>query len=306
MTGRYRSSTELATTSALQACVEVGRSEQLVRLLPAVANSGLAANINRGMAACRGELVVVAAGDDVSDRTRVERLVALWLQRGGGTACLASAARVIDADGNDLGPYLQAPPAGNVTASAIASTLGGVLGCSAAWTPDLFAVFGDLDPVISREDAVIPFRAALIGQVWCSADPLVLYRLHDSNFHFKEPGHLTSTELVDGLRKHAAGNRALLQQMQRDLDKTHHLGLVDIGFVMRLERALETAQRTADTEQRLSVDGLRRWAALLAALTANGIPARRRARWFLMFGTPWLYGWLRRRHRRGQVGPLGR
>lgn len=175
-----------------------------VGLLRAASNSGLVANVTRGTAACHGELVVVAAGDDVRDRTRVARLVALWVQRGGGSACLASAARVIDAEGRDLRPYLQAPPTGSLSATSLASNLGGVLGCAAAWTPDPTTVFGDLDLVISREYAVIPFRAALLDGVWRTAKPLVLYRLHDSNFHIKEPRHLTSIELMDGQRKHAA------------------------------------------------------------------------------------------------------
>ncbi len=144
-------------------------------------NLGLAAHINQVMTLVRGDLVVVAAGDDVSLPDRVSIVTHHWLKDGRKSGSIFSRYRAMSESGkitaiNDT--------ANKKTVNLIdrnlpemRSIIVGTLGCAHAWTRDVFDFFGPLNERIIHEDITIPLRSLLIGSVTFLPDELVMYRL---------------------------------------------------------------------------------------------------------------------------------
>jgi len=154
-------------------------------------NLGLAKNLNRGMELSRGELIVVAAGDDISLPTRTEVLFRAWEDSGRKATALFSSYTVIARNGSEQGLAGTRPEADD---SKLAWPLKGELfqflstrnpmihGCSAAYSPELRTYFG---PVWGDlEDIVFCFRTLAIGQLLYVHQPLVKYRRHGDNASF--------------------------------------------------------------------------------------------------------------------------
>lgn len=153
-------------------------------------NVGWARHVNDVMTEATGALVVMAAGDDVSDPKRVEILVEKWLAEGCPSG-VASGMSFISADGS----YLHGTPTwlreqgqrlrGATCESLLETHLGTArvrfTGCSAAWSKDNWNFFGPLDDVVTAEDEVFSFRSCLRGGVAFVDQELVKYRQHDSN-----------------------------------------------------------------------------------------------------------------------------
>ena len=154
-------------------------------------NLGLSEHTNRVVARARGELIIAADGDDVSDPRRAERCVEAWLKNG-RPAAIASSVSCIDADGRPSRRkdgrrwFAQFRRAENETVDACLlrfSQEGSprLVTCAAAWTKEMFEAFGPLPPDVWHEDDIITLRAWLFDQIVFMDDELVQYREHDSN-----------------------------------------------------------------------------------------------------------------------------
>lgn len=133
-------------------------------------------HLAEAMPSTTGELIVVAAGDDVSLPQRVERLAAAWEQSGRRAHALNSGLQQIDEDGV-RGVVL--PGCGGRARSTLEDFVdhaGAFFGASAAYSRAVFERFGPLDPFNIFEDQVLPFRAALLGEAITLDGTLVLWR----------------------------------------------------------------------------------------------------------------------------------
>ena len=157
-------------------------------------NTGtVVAHLNQVMRLVRGELVVIAAGDDVSLPERTEVCYQAWVDSGRRSASIWSEYLPIDESGNGVGEgaprsdgdaharfeHLQARALGVAAWRAEVA-----FGCTQAWTTEIFRVFGPLPaiPGLVNEDSPIFFRAALLaGQATRINTPLVRYRQHSGN-----------------------------------------------------------------------------------------------------------------------------
>ncbi|GEM_PF-1509774 len=140
-------------------------------------NMGMGSHVSRCMELAEGELVVAAAGDDVSMPHRTETLVKAWISAGRPAGSIHSAYVVIDEHGNEYG----ARKASNANVegellSLCDRQLSGVIGATHAWHRSVFEQFGPLNADIAYEDQVIPVRSRLIGGVVFVPDALVYYR----------------------------------------------------------------------------------------------------------------------------------
>jgi glycosyltransferase involved in cell wall biosynthesis len=149
-------------------------------------NLGVITHMNRVLNLVRGELVVMAAGDDVSLPNRTAHTVAEWLKFG-RPAGIASAARLVDAEGEPLGvvapcPHLKETVTRDEQMIAFArEPLLSLLGCTAAWSRSTWESFGPLPPDCRNEDNILTLRSILLGGVRLIVEPLVDYRSHGSN-----------------------------------------------------------------------------------------------------------------------------
>jgi glycosyltransferase involved in cell wall biosynthesis len=148
-----------------------------IRLNRNPANLGLIAHVNKLVEISSGELIVAAAGDDVSLPHRVERLVAAYESSQPKPTLLHSSAKTIDQDGNAVG--MLAPPFAQVTPTlaSIAEAEAVYIGATGCWHRDLFRAFGPIQQPDAYEDLVLGFRAALNGGMAYVRDPLVEYRV---------------------------------------------------------------------------------------------------------------------------------
>ncbi|MEW6284996.1 MAG: glycosyltransferase [Chloroflexota bacterium] len=154
-------------------------------------NLGLIGHINRVMELVQGELIVAAAGDDISLPERVERTYHAYLESERSAYSIFSNAIWIDENGCKMNLLRRQP----VNSRALTflhygtrSTPGFLNGCTHAWKRECFDFFGPLMDGVGAEDTVIPFRSALLGNIVYIHDVLVLYRQNRSrmqNHHGK-------------------------------------------------------------------------------------------------------------------------
>lgn len=139
-------------------------------------NLGIGGHVNRVMELAQGELIVVAAGDDMSLPERTETLVKVWLGCDKKTHSLHSSAYQIDVHSKIIGTiennYFKYP----VGPESFVANNCHVIGATHAWSSKIFEIFGPLMPEIIHEDRTIPLRAALLGEIKYINQPLVKYR----------------------------------------------------------------------------------------------------------------------------------
>lgn len=143
-------------------------------------NLGLLAHINTVMEMVRGELIVVAAGDDISMPHRVEYLVNFWLEK--KASVLFSNAMIIDQDGAPHGQFYS-KPIPQVTFEDLLVGKSIIIGATCAWEKKVFDIFGPLLGGAINEDLMIPLRGAMINKVQYVNASLVYYRRHSANLY---------------------------------------------------------------------------------------------------------------------------
>lgn len=152
-------------------------------------NLHICGHINKVMSLAHGELIVVAAGDDISLPERASVIVEHYLASGQVSCSIYSDAFYITETGEQVGYYSVACPKDAFLPATYAKRkFHGVLGAAHAWHRSIFELFGPLPSKLTYEDDAIPFRAALIGQVIHISKPLVKYRRHDTSIMSKEKG----------------------------------------------------------------------------------------------------------------------
>jgi len=194
-------------------------------------NLNAARHINRVMELSHGELIVVAAGDDVSLPTRTEKLVNLWLSKGKVPDSLHSSTMRISPNGQELGIYKAnkskcARPQDFITLGAV------IVGCTHAWTKRIFELYGGLQPNLKNEDSPIGFRASLRGGVEFIDLPLVKYRIGG----ISQPLETGGDKLKEIGRDRWERRLVMLEQIRTDLMK-------DSNYDLNLGRLIDTAMK---------------------------------------------------------------
>lgn len=254
-------------------------------------NLGLSGHINEVVKLATGELIVAAAGDDISLPERVEYVVRAYLQSNREGKSIYSNAIIIDSNGQREGLYLGPSIPLSTSLLDIAKQSGGVLGCTHAWHKDVFDLWGPMDSEVTREDAVIPFRSALLGKVIYINVPLVLYRRHDNNIHFKNAKDIQNAqEYFQLIARHLDGNIAVFKNRLADLAYFCHIypeREEDLSIIrLESEQLLKDYQRERDIilESRF----VAKISLIISALMTK-TPLRRTVRWALIAFTPMLY-----------------
>ncbi len=198
-----------------EAASHAGRVHVVV--LPPAPNSGVIGNFNRCVASATGDVLVVAAGDDVSHPGRLRRVAEFFA---GHPRCAAhySNARVIDA----VGAVVRASWA-DITDTPSLFRFDPVCrhlyqgvrfcGATASYRASLMREFGPLRPVPGGEDGPMVMRALMRGDVAVDPEILVDWRWHGRNMsHGSKPASADWRERLvrlaawpDGQTKHLPG-----------------------------------------------------------------------------------------------------
>ena len=154
-------------------------------------NLGIGGNVNRAMDLCRGELVVGAAGDDVSLPMRTELIWRAWEESGRRATSIFSSYSAMSREGvaqtHETARESQGDSRGwkrleGELRDFLLRRSPVVYGCTHAWSRRLFDYFGPLRSDL--EDSVLSFRTLAIGEMLYIEQPLVKYRRHGGNVSF--------------------------------------------------------------------------------------------------------------------------
>ena len=152
------------------------RGPHRVVVRPRTPNLGIAEHYNHLLRFARGELLVTAAGDDVSTPDRVRRLVQAWDANGRRADLIAS--HLIDMDSSG-GLH------GLIRVDDLALWHGiddwmrnrpYIVGAAHAFTRRMFERFGPMHCEVAYEDQIMVFRAIAMGGAITVDEPLVHYR----------------------------------------------------------------------------------------------------------------------------------
>jgi glycosyltransferase involved in cell wall biosynthesis len=154
-------------------------------------NLGIGRHVNRLVELTRGKLLVVAAGDDISLPERTETIFNLWERAGRRTMVMQTGHIDIDEDGRLSGNSPDVAKSGKALAPLreertpledyVRTLQPGMMGCTLAYDPTIFSVFGPLPETLIHEDNAVALRALLMGPLGFSDVPLIKRRIHGNN-----------------------------------------------------------------------------------------------------------------------------
>lgn len=184
-------------------------------------NLGLVGHINRVMELVNGELIIIAAGDDVSMAHRAEVIAREYIKSGKKACSIFSNAVWIDLDGRKMNllhkkPIL--PEELELTSYATRSHPGFVNGCTHACKKEVLDFFGPIPLEARAEDIIIPFRSALLGGIAYISEPLVLYRQDDTRMRNRY-GLYDFAIFRKRWLKHASSHLAMYKSRLADMEK---------------------------------------------------------------------------------------
>ena len=139
-------------------------------------NLGIAAHYNQLIAESSGELLITAAGDDVSTPDRVARLLAAWDATEGRADLVSSHVVDIDADGVEHGVLRVDDLAAHGGIDGWCRRRPFIIGAGHAFTRRMMQRFGPLAADVPYEDQIMVFRALASGGAVTVDAPLVRYR----------------------------------------------------------------------------------------------------------------------------------
>lgn len=264
------------TYAAMQGAIAGYQGPHDVLLIRSPRNLGIGAHLSALAARARGELLFVAAGDDVSLPNRVEATMRAWLEHDRRPDLIAAA--LIDLDG-------QGREHGLIRPSDLGRWRGiddwlaerpHVIGAAQAWTRRLIERFGPLPEGTVAEDLVMVFRALLAGGAITLDQALVRYRRGGLSARRRALSAAAVRERMAGDARHSTVE---LPQMLADADRA--------GLQAQVAPVLEAELRRhrhvlAQMQPGPFAARLRR------CFSDPGVPFALRLRVLMYAGAPWL------------------
>ena len=190
-------------------------------------------HVNRLVELSKGELIITAAGDDISLPERTQVTYEAWESSERKATSLHARIFQIDETGKEMEQVFEHQTDG-VSGRFIpqkASPLGYVrtlepviFGCAHAFSRKLYTIFGDLPDEVIHEDNSIGFRSAVAGQFLFINVPLVKYRVHGNNIYI-------------GARKASTDLRHLQREEDRVRGRFRNRETMYRTFLLDLEKA---------------------------------------------------------------------
>jgi glycosyltransferase involved in cell wall biosynthesis len=202
------------TFAVLQRLATEYRGPHTVRAVRTPRNLGLSAHIHHAVNNTRGDLIVIAAGDDISLPHRVEALADRWFELGRETAVIYSGYSAIDTHGRPISDWTENVYEGPFSQNILATGTRSPYGATSAFTPDLITKWQPVSSSVRYEDRVYGFRAFLIGgQISFVDQRLVLYRVEGGISRFTQTDRIADARqrLRDALCAQPANARLLRQ-----------------------------------------------------------------------------------------------
>jgi glycosyltransferase involved in cell wall biosynthesis len=178
-------------------------------------NLGLVGNVNQAFEMSSGDLIVLAAGDDVSHPNRLSIVYENWKESNFGMHAICSSFLKVNSNDSFIGSTHLKPESYTHSFNFFSEGLNSFRGCTGSYSRECFTVFGPISQKTLIEDKVLAFRGCLLGGAMFVATPLVDYRIHDASITF-------STQMASlKVYKHSVCTRleqkkGLLDQFEND------------------------------------------------------------------------------------------
>ena len=240
-------------------------------------NLGIGAHLSRLVTLSHGELLFVAAGDDVSLPQRCATVTAAWLAHDRRPDLISSALTDIDASGSTHGRIEPSDLARYRDLTDWARERPFVVGAAQAWTRRLFERCGPLPEGVVAEDLIMTFRAIACGGAITLPQALVAYRRGGLSGRVRSLG---AAAVVARLLKN--NRHALIEQEQL---------LADARALGQLEAVRSVVEAELERERFIArLFGARGFARKLAiAWHAGSVRVGVRLRLFAYAAMPWVY-----------------
>lgn len=250
-------------------------------------NLGLAAHISRVSELATGNLIVVAAGDDISLPHRTATQVSQWRRNGYRSGSYYSSLILIDEAGRPGSTSATDRPPTVTLAERSSLVFGGVHGCSHAWTRDLLERFGPFDPRILHEDFIIPLRAALSGAIHFTPEPLVKYRVHSGTI--SRIKYNSFRDRFSRMARYWEGRVAVFEQFDRDINTARSVRLITAEDAAWLRQNMVDRKVAAQRHFRFLTSG--RVGRIRIVFSSLGqVPPSQSLKWLVITAIPHLYG----------------
>ena len=204
-----------ATFTAIEAAIAGYRGPHKVIARRNAANQGISAHLSQLAQLAEGELLFVAAGDDMSAPNRCERVVDFWLAHDRCPDLIATDLADMDEAGN---VHERMTPTELDTYRSFDDWLAGrpwLIGAAHTWSRRLFERFGPMLPGAAAEDQIMVLRAILSGGAASLREPLVHYRRGGLS---RKRRYGSVDELIARMRQSNRYGLAELAQLQRDAE----------------------------------------------------------------------------------------
>jgi glycosyltransferase involved in cell wall biosynthesis len=178
-------------------------------------NRGISAHLSQVAQLADGELLFVAAGDDMSAPNRCERVVDFWLARERRPDLIATDLADMDEAGH---VHERLSPTELGTYRSFDNWLAGrpwLIGAAHTWSRRLFERFGPMLPGAAAEDQIMTLRAILSGGAASLREPLVRYRRGGLS---RKRRYRSVAELIARMRQSNLYGLVELAQLQRDAE----------------------------------------------------------------------------------------
>ena len=237
-------------------------------------NLGIGAHLNRMVALSQGELLFVAAGDDVSLPQRCERVVDAWLAAARAPDLISCSLLDLDDAGRTHGTIVPTDLSSYRNAADWLARPPHVVGAAQAWTRRVFERFGPLPTGAVAEDLLMVFRAIISGGAITLAEPLVQYRRGGIS---RKRRNVHARDVVERLLKNNRHALVELPQLLADARRAGQLEAVEDALTRQFER--EVFVRDVFGARALGA----RWQAFMAA---RRMPLMGRVRLLVYAGCP--------------------
>lgn len=138
-------------------------------------NLGIGAHLNAIIAQASGELLIAAAGDDISFPHRATRIIKAWDDHKNRIDLISSHCQRMSRDGS-LGEVIKTDRLDHQTPEGWLTSRPYVIGATHAFTRRLHSHFGDFIEGVVNEDQVCVFRSLCLGGAHTVDEVLVKYR----------------------------------------------------------------------------------------------------------------------------------
>lgn len=240
------------TRQIIEEEVAAYRGHARIVLLPPAQNLGIIRNFNRCVASSKGEILVVAAGDDVSHPHRLRRVAEFFRDH---PTCFAhySNARVVDAAGAVLRPswYHHAGILLGEFNQNSYKLYQGIQFCGAtgSYRAEVHRKFPPIYGVVGGEDGPSIIRSLLLGSAAVDAEVLLDWRWHGANVsHGGKPKGLDWRAKLRRSAAWPAGQKVHRRGYLRDIDYAAKKGLASEAKASRFRQLTDDLHAQASVK----------------------------------------------------------